>query len=107
MIFREKRPDDFITFSCGHNFTPIRNKNAENIINKFFEDFCMTDKEDKQGFDLKEYILNIISFCMVGIRKLQELYFLNGSGNNGKSALLKFLKFVFGDYFIKLDSETL
>jgi hypothetical protein len=75
-IFRNARPDEYITCSTGYKYCPPKKE----IIAELYErlkDIMPDDEELK-------YLLKSISFGLIGINILEEYYIYIGSGRNGK-----------------------
>lgn len=115
--FRPYRFDDFITYSCGYEFTP------------YLIDFTIKDKEDKcrkviekdltEDFnssfelimdiykkifpdeELRNYFFKIIATGLSG-RAIEKFFVFNGAGRNGKGLTNEFLEKVFGSYFVSV-----
>ena len=120
--FRPYRFDDFITFSCGFNFTPyvpdlevIREVIDEESKTKELETIEITKKDQTKEFTdsydfimstfkqifpdkkLRDYFFKIISTGMSG-RSIEKFFVFNGGGRNGKGLTNEFLERVLGDY---------
>lgn len=57
--------------------------------------------------ELVEFIHRLVGYCFTGERREQRIYFLQGSGANGKSTLLDFIGALAGDYMLKLPATVL
>lgn len=64
------------------------------------EVFCDDD-------ELVEFVHRLVGYCFTGERREQRIYFLQGSGANGKSTLLDFIGALAGDYMLKLPATVL
>jgi len=53
------------------------------------------------------FIQRLCGYALTGLSLEQKLFFLHGTGNNGKSVLLEILTFILGDYARKLPSSVL
>jgi phage/plasmid-associated DNA primase len=115
--FRPYRFDDFITYSCGYDFTPsligfkIQDKegNCRQVVKEdLTEEFntslnlimdCYTkifpDKE------LRDYFFKIIATGLSG-RAIEKFFVFNGAGRNGKGLTNEFAEKVFGSYFVSV-----
>jgi P4 family phage/plasmid primase-like protien len=92
--FRDGRPDDYLTI--GSN-TAYIHYNANDPITLDVMTFFAQVFVD---YDLREFVLTLLSSFMEGENRLQKFYFFIGeSGANGKSVLLKLVEKTFGDYF--------
>jgi P4 family phage/plasmid primase-like protien len=97
--FREGRPDDNISLQMGKhkvypalNYIPYDPTNPHNAeIHEFFRKLFPRD-------DLREYFLTLLSACLFGRNKEQKFYILQGEGSNGKSALMRLVEMIYGEY---------
>jgi P4 family phage/plasmid primase-like protien len=96
--FREGYPEDYITKTTGINYIPYPcgdsdekfNKTAEEI-NKFMATLFPID-------DLKRYMWDHLSSCLIGTNKNQTFHVYHGSGSNGKSLLVDLMSATLGEY---------
>lgn len=124
--FRPYRFDDYITWSCGYNFTPnlihgFKIYGTEEVLeegNKVVKTTCRQVSEgdltanDVASYkdlnqiyenifpdnDLRNYFFKIISTGMSG-RAIEKFFIFNGAGRNGKGLTNEFLKIVLGNYY--------
>ena len=97
--FREGRPDDNVSLQMGKhkaflavNYIPYDPNHKHNAsINEFFRKLFPRD-------DLREYVLILLSACLFGRNKEQKFYILQGEGSNGKSALMRLIEMIYGEY---------
>ena len=95
-VFREGKPDDYITLSVGYNYSQNHSDKNQGLL-KFLEDI-QPNKEER------DYMLTYLSIGLMG--NLLELFtILTGCGRNGKSKLIELLKFTLGDYFGSVQSQ--
>lgn len=93
-IFRDGRPDDYITFSTKNDYIKWSNKNPfYNHINTFFQQIITNE-------DVRKYFLLVLSTCVSGETKEEKFYMLTGSGSNGKSLTMDLMSFALGEYFM-------
>lgn len=93
-IFRDGRPDDYITFSTKNDYVKWSNKNPfYNHINTFFQQIITNE-------DVRKYFLLVLSTCVSGENKEEKFYMLTGSGSNGKSLTMDLMSFALGEYFM-------
>jgi len=115
--FRPYRFDDFITYSCGYDFTPsligfkIKDKegNCREVVKAdLTEDFntslnlimdCYTKIFPDE--ELRDYFFKIIATGLSG-RAIEKFFVFNGAGRNGKGLTNEFLEKVFGSYFVSV-----
>ena len=102
MTFRSGKPDDYITFSTGYDYTEYKNnktadfKKKEKLLDEFFH--SIQPETDANEF-LKLYLASIL----YGRNKDQLALVWSGSGANGKGTLTKLMKNVLGDYYSTTD----
>ena len=115
--FRPYRFDDFITYSCGYDFTPtligfkIKDKegNCREVVKAdLTEDFntsfdlimdCYTKIFPDE--ELRNYFFKIIATGLSG-RAIEKFFVFNGAGRNGKGLTNEFVEKVFGSYFVSV-----
>lgn len=90
--FRDGRPDDYITLSCGYDYD--ENAKYEKDIMEILVQILPIEA-------VRTYLLKSLSICLSGFVKKQKVVFLNGGGSNGKSLLMALVKKVLGRYFAK------
>jgi P4 family phage/plasmid primase-like protien len=96
-VFREGRPDDYITFSTKNNYHKWSDKNPFNThIFKFFDQVFPNAK-------VREYFLHALCTCISGETKEEKLYIMTGSGSNGKSLTNELMSKALGDYYMSCD----
>lgn len=90
--------DYFIT-----KFSPIEyTDNADCVLwQKFLDDIFGGDRE------LIRYIQKAVGYSMTGDTSEQCVFFLYGTGRNGKSTFLDVLREIFGDYVSNIQPETI
>jgi P4 family phage/plasmid primase-like protien len=96
-LFREGRPDDYITLSTKNNYYKWSEKNPYNkLIIKFFEQ-VLPNKA------VRDYFINALCTCLTGNTKEEKLFVLTGSGSNGKSLTMDLMYQALGDYYMSCD----
>ena len=91
-IFRDGRPDDYITFSTKINYMPYDNNNDKIIIiEKFFNDIL-------PNIEIQNYVLDLMTSCLQGHTPDEKFHIWTGTGGNGKSLSLMLLMHSLGDY---------
>lgn len=100
-IFREGRPDDYITYSTGKYYYEYDIKDPEvqrlfMILDQIFVDTT-----------LREYVHDSICSCLKGGNQNKRFFILTGDGDNGKSLFVQLLEMIFGDYIWKFEQELL
>ena len=112
VIFRQGRPEDYVSFLAGKNFPEtdaIRyipysefvkaNDPRLSEIEDFFVKLFPRD-------DLRKHVLKLLASCLEGANREQLYYFFIGVGSNGKSKLVTLMKLVFGDYQTSLQATV-
>jgi phage/plasmid-associated DNA primase len=115
--FRPYRFDDFITYSCGYDFTPyllgFKVKDAESncrevvesdLTEEFNASFTMLMDIYNKIFpdeELRLYFFKIIATRLSG-RAIEKFFVFNGAGRNGKGLTNEFLEKVYGNYFVSV-----
>lgn len=113
VIFRDGRPEDYVSFLAGQNlpdseaiaYTPYDELSAEQIehlhgLQDFFEKII-------PRADLRNYVLRLLSSCLEGANREQCYYTFIGAGGNGKSKLMDLCRLTFGDYWSSLQTTVL
>lgn len=129
--FRPYRYDDYVSFSCGYNFTPFiqgfkcleyQIKKDDNGIEKeelvcrvieekdltsdFINSFEFLDDIFRKiipNDEMREYLFTILSTGLIGLA-IEKFFIFNGSGRNGKGLTNEFMAKVLGDYFVSVSS---
>lgn len=100
-IFRDGRPDDYITFSTMIDFVKF-NEDDEEVIE--FDDLIKKIFTNKNR---REYFLDFVTSCMKGGNVHKRFLIATGMGDNGKSVTFKIIELAFGDYFGKFPRELI
>ena len=108
VIFREGRPEDYVSFLAGKNlpdfpainYVPYDPKDPRQAELDDF--FCKLFPRP----ELKKHVLKLLAACLEGTNKEQLFYFMIGVGSNGKSKLIKLMELTFGDYQTPLQSTV-
>lgn len=102
--FRDGNPDDRISISSKTKFITDEErysldeyKNEEEDFNELF-DKIFADEE------LRTYVFDILSLCLIGRNYQQKFRILTGEGSNGKSAVEEMIDCSFGDYYKQVDT---
>jgi P4 family phage/plasmid primase-like protien len=109
VIFRQGRPEDYVSFLAGHNhgdtealnyvpYDPTDPRQAE-ITDFFVKLFPRAD--------LRSYTLRLLASCLEGANHEQCYYTLTGGGGNGKSKLVELMRLTLGDYQTSMASTVL
>jgi P4 family phage/plasmid primase-like protien len=93
-VFRDGRPDDYITLSTKNDFHKWSDRNPyNNHIQRFFEQIFPNEI-------VRKYFLTVLSTLVSGETKEEKMHILNGCGSNGKSLTTDLLSYAFGDYYM-------
>ena len=98
-VFREGRPDDYITLCCNVPYRKFTDEDDEMIE---VTDFLKKVFPDE---DLLNYFLDHACSCMEGGNVNKTFVIGTGSGDNGKSMTFALLETTFGDYCFKFPRE--
>lgn len=112
--FRPYRFDDYITWTCGYDFTPsligfkvkdkegnCREVSAGDLSEEFNASFALITETYQQIFpdeELRNYFFKIIATGLSG-RAIEKFFVFNGAGRNGKGLTNEFLEAVLGSYY--------
>ena len=119
IIFRQGRPDDYISLSVGYPLPVeridkptsidiigenIKNINDYDTLDADLEDFIIKvlPKED-----VREYTLRFLASCLSGEIREEKFYFWTGSGANGKSKITDLITATLGEYSKTMDVSYL
>jgi P4 family phage/plasmid primase-like protien len=112
VIFRQGRPEDYVSFLAGKNhpetdpinYIPysdyVKNKDPRlPEIHDFFQKLFPRE-------DLRKHVLKLLASCLEGMNREQLYYFFIGVGSNGKSKLVNLMRLIFGDYQTSLQATV-
>jgi len=88
-IFRDGRPDDYISLSTNIDYIPYEGENTEltDIINKIYP------------FEsVRNYMINHLGSTLYGDNKNQTFEIYRGNGSNGKSIIADLMSHTLGEY---------
>ena len=109
VVFREGRPEDYMSFLAGQNhpeLPPInyvkydKNLPVQAEIADFFSKLFPSP-------ELRRYTLRLLASCLEGVNREQCFYVATGVGGNGKSKLVELMRLTLGDYQTSLQSTVL
>jgi putative DNA primase/helicase len=92
---RAARPEDYMT-----KFTTVAPGGECPLWKKFLKEVTGENQE------LELYLQRVGGYCLTGVTTEQELYFLYGTGRNGKSVFINVLSTILGDYHRSSSIET-
>jgi len=118
-IFRQGRPDDYISLSVGYSL-PVDIKDLPVNIDKIKQDIVNINdyeliKADLDDFinkvlpnkSVRDYTLRFLSSCLSGEVREEKFYFWTGSGANGKSKITDLITSTLGGYSKTMDVSYL
>lgn len=100
-IFRDGRPDDYMTYSCNIHFHHYNKDDDEMIELKEFLKKVFPNKK------LRSYFKDVACAAMEGGNVNKTLIIGTGGGDNAKSVTFALLEMTFGEYCIKFPRELL
>jgi len=93
--FRNGRPDDYISLTCGVNYVPF----SEDL--PYLEDIRDFLRKVQPQEDCRMFLLTLLSSLLEGHNADESFHFWTGTGGNGKSKLNELLVNSLGKYSIK------
>jgi P4 family phage/plasmid primase-like protien len=93
---RPHRREDYLTKMAGAAYNPQAECST-------FTSFFQTIQPDAGD---RSYIQQVAGYSLTSITREQALFFLNGSGSNGKTTLINILRHIMGDYATTARMET-
>jgi P4 family phage/plasmid primase-like protien len=109
VIFRQGRPEDYVSFLAGQNYPETEPINyipydaadpRQAEITDFFEKLFPNP-------ELRKYTLRLLASCLEGANREQCYYTFTGVGGNGKSKLVELMRLTLGDYQTSMQSTVL
>jgi putative DNA primase/helicase len=94
-MMREALPEDYMT-----KITAVAPDGDCPLFHKFLDEITDGDAE------LQQFIQRMLGYCLTGITREHALFFLYGTGANGKGALMNTVAHIFGDYHKSAPIET-
>ena len=109
VIFRQGRPEDYVSFLAGQNYPETE------PINYIPYDAADPRQAEIADFfaklfpnpELRRYTLRLLASCLEGANREQCYYTFTGVGGNGKSKLVELMRLSFGDYQTSMQSTVL
>ena len=93
-IFRNGKPDDYLSKCTNINYIKLDNKKHKKIIDEINDFMCKLFPED----NLRNYMWEHLASTLIGKSDDQTFNIYNGSGSNGKSKLVELMAKALGDY---------
>ena len=99
-IFREGYPEDYITKTTKIDYIQLSDLTEENKTAYMETKTQITEFMDKLFpiEDLRKYMWQHLSSCLIGANKNQTFNVYHGSGSNGKSILTDLMSLTLGEY---------
>lgn len=102
--FRNGKPDDYISMSCGYDYEEHDLSNTEdNITKKMLEVLRQIFPQPA----LFHYVMKYLASNLHGRNTDELIHFLTGTGANGKSTLIDLAKFAMGNYYAPISTQLL
>ena len=95
--FREGKPGDMVSFSCGHKRSDL--EECPNICEILEAIRSMFPSEP-----VFEYVIGVLASAISGDRVNQDFNIWSGCGANGKGLVKALCRVAFGDYFYEADA---
>ena len=109
---RTGTPEDYVSFQAG--VCNINNVSLEAIPYEPYDPKDPNIAEIMEFFEmifpnpeLREFVLTLAAGCLEGNNMEQCFYIMTGSGSNGKSKFVNFMKYTLGDYASSLSTTTI
>jgi P4 family phage/plasmid primase-like protien len=94
-VFREGRPDDYVSLSTGVNYVPFcEDAPAVRELRRFFAQVHADPA-------VREYVLLTMGAFINGYTREERFHIWTGSGSNGKSLCVSLFEAAFGEYCCK------
>lgn len=100
-VFRDGRPDDYVTFCTGYDFKEYADDAPEM---KMVEDYLLKVFPDSE---IRNYFLNQACLILRGGNILKKVMVWTGHGDNSKSVTIELLQNILGQYAIELPTALL
>ena len=100
-IFRAGTPDDCIGICTNYNYIPY-DKN-----NDLYNDIKIFMRKIQPNKIIRNYLMTLLSTCLVGETMHEELYILtsDGYGSSGMNTLINLMRYTLGDLFKAFDEN--
>ena len=90
--YRAIQPSDFVSTTTGYDMPTTSNPAVRRELSAFIHGLF-------EDAETAAYLMNVLSYALLGYNKFEEFYTMTGSGGNGKGVCFDLLKTVFGAYF--------
>lgn len=99
MVFRDGKPDDYLTFTCKYDYIPLADDDTTvQEINQYLNKTFPQPKVEGEPRSLLETTMILYSSFLSGGNPLNHFYIQSNSGSNGKSQIVEMLDKALGDY---------
>lgn len=126
-ILQSELNTDLFKFNCGNGVIDLKSgtllpHNRDYLITNYsnveydpeascptwitFLESVMKDEKGNVKQDLIEFLQRSIGYTLTGDTREQVLFFLHGSGRNGKSTFINIVKEILGDYGKQTNADT-
>lgn len=95
----ERTIEHKFNYECNADYVEMTQEQEQDICDYFLSLFCGNDK-------IMQCLLNALKSSLIG-KPMRYLFFLTGTGRNGKSLLFKILKHMFSNAMDILDKKVL
>lgn len=90
--FRDGRPDDWLSMTCGYNY------NA-NVEQKYKDEVEKCIREMMPNDDMYKYVMRTLAYGLHGYKSKEFFQIWTGMGGNGKSLLASLIRVALGEYY--------
>lgn len=98
--FRNARPEELISVTTKYDYTNYPNKDCIDRLNKIIDDIFPEAEE-------KEYMMKILSMCLIGNNLMESFFILIGIGANGKGVIANLMRETLGGYAGNLNANQI
>ena len=99
--FRDGRPDDYCTLSCGLNYQTFNEDDDE------VQETDLFVRKVFPNHNIHNYFMDMGTACLQGGNPNKRFIIATGASNGGKSVTFKLLGLVYGDYMGKFPRQLL
>ena len=109
VVFRDGKPDDYISLLAGRNFP-----DSEPLE---YHPYDPNDEQQQElmdflskifpSADMRSYFIRLMASTLEGMNREQCYYTFIGAGGNGKSKVVDLMRYTFGDYCSSLQATAL
>lgn len=96
LAFREHDRTDMLTHMSKIEYNPVATCPTWNV--------CLEQWQPKE--DIRAFLRRGVGYSLTGNTREQKLFYLYGSGSNGKSVFLEACQFILGGYWLKSKSDS-